>query len=140
MCPAWPVEVFRGAGGSQEQQFSFTPPINLPGWKTLDKYSEGPKPGDIYWLWDIPNNRAAHMGVFKSKAPVPDKPDLERWVVTDGGQGQYEKVNFIYERSRIFNKKTGTFSKADVAEAGQEKGDRRLVGWVDIDVQAAAKP
>jgi hypothetical protein len=45
----------------------------------LDKNPEGPKPGDIYWLWDIPNNRAAHMGVFKSKAPIPDKPDLERW-------------------------------------------------------------
>jgi hypothetical protein len=138
LCPAWPVEVFQAAGGSKKQQFTFTPPVDLPGWKTLDKNPEGPKPGDIYWLWDIPNNRVAHMGVFKSKASIPDKPDLERWVVTDGGQGEYEKVNFIYERSRTFNKKTGIFSKGDVAEAGQEKGDRRLVGWVDIEVQAAA--
>jgi hypothetical protein len=85
-------------------------------------------------------SRTSRRSAKNSKAPVPNKPDLERWVVTDGGQGEYEKVNFIYERSRTFNKKTGIFSKGDVAEAGQEKGDRRLVGWVDIDIQAAAKP
>lgn len=31
-----------------------------------------------------------------------------------------------------FNKKTGIFSSS-IAEAGQQKGDRKLYGWVDID-------
>ncbi len=98
------------------------------------------KPGDIYYLWDLTKNRAAHMGVFKSLTTVPGHPNIQRWVVTDGGQGTYAGIQQVNERSRTFNTRTGIFS-SDVAEAGQDKGDRLLVGWIDIDEQnAAPKP
>jgi hypothetical protein len=35
--------------------------------------------------------------------------------------------------------KTGLFSSS-IADAGQAKGDRRLVGWVDIDAYDNGKP
>jgi hypothetical protein len=65
------------------------------------------------------------------------KETLQRWVVTDGGHGDgYEKVNFIYERQRIFDTADQHFyDKA--ADAGATTAGRRLEGWVDIDVQIA---
>ena len=62
------------------------------------------------------------------------------WVVTDGGQGGYDKIQQAQERTRgPFSKKTGIFSSS-IAEAGQSKGDRRLEGWVDIDAYRAEHP
>lgn len=52
---------------------------------------------------------------------------------SDGGQGGYASIQQNQERTRgPFNKKTGIFSSS-IAEAGQQKGDRKLYGWVDID-------
>ncbi len=139
LCTAWPGEVYHSAGGNKKQSFDFTPPKTLPSWRTLATNPQGPRPGDIYYLWDTDLNRAAHMGVFKSSTPIPDQPKLQRWVVTDGGQGSYEGVQQVNERSRMLNTETGMFS-SDLADAGQNKGDRRLEGWIDIDAQAAANP
>jgi hypothetical protein len=139
LCTNWPVVVYHSAGGNKQQSFNFTPPKDLPGWRTLETNPDGPKPGDIYYLWDTDLNRAAHMGVFKSATPVPGKENLMRWVVTDGGQGKYEEIQQVNERSRTFNKKTGMFS-SDLADGGQEKGNRKLVGWIDIEAQQAANP
>jgi hypothetical protein len=136
LCTAWPGEVFHKAGGDAKQSFPFTPPKDFKSWRTLEKAPEGPKPGDIYYLWDTDLNRAAHMGVFKSAAPIAGHPDLMRWVVTDGGQGDYTGIQQVNERSRTFNKKTGMF-QSNLADSGQAKGNRRLEGWIDIDAQQA---
>jgi len=74
----------------------------------------------------------------KSRTPVPDQEGWETWVVTDGGQGGYEKIQLEQERTRgPFNKKTGIFHSS-IAEAGQSKGERKLTGWVDVDAFKAA--
>ncbi|HWF48385.1 MAG TPA: DUF4157 domain-containing protein, partial [Bryobacteraceae bacterium] len=119
MCPAWPPEVYHSAGGNQKQSFNFTPPKDLPGWHTFQVGKPGPKPGDIYWLWDIAEKRVAHMGVFKSATPIPGHKDLLRWVVSDGGQGTYTGIQLVKERSRTFNPQTGIFSTSNIPEAGQ---------------------
>jgi hypothetical protein len=140
MCTALPGEVFYSAGGRSKQKFDFTPPTTFPSWRTLATNPEGPRPGDIYYLWDTQKNQAAHMGVFKSASPVTGQEDLQTWVVTDGGQGSYEGIQQVNERTRgPFNRKTGIFSSS-IAEAGQSKGDRKLVGWIDIDAHHAANP
>jgi hypothetical protein len=138
LCTAWPGEVYHNAGGNPKQSFPFTPPKDFKSWRTLATNPGGPSPGDIYYLWDTDLNRAAHMGVFKSAAPISGHPDLMRWVVTDGGQGDYTGIQQVNERSRTFNKKTGMF-QSDLADAGQAKGNRRLEGWIDIDAQKAEK-
>jgi hypothetical protein len=140
-CVDWPAQVY-GAAGVKSKEVSFTPPKTLNSWRTFDQHPEGPKPGDVYYIWDEVNKQAAHMGEFKSAVKIPKdqaggKETLQRWVVTDGGQGDgYEKVNFIYERQRIFDSANQHFyDKA--ADAGATTVGRRLVGWVDIDVQIA---
>jgi hypothetical protein len=50
-------------------------------------------------------------------------------------QGTYAGIQQVNERSRTFNKKTGMFS-SNLADAGQNKGNRKLVGWIDIDAQS----
>lgn len=139
-CTDWPAAVYQGAGGSRMQSFNFTPPKDLPGWRSWEDHKEGPKPGDIYWLWDIALKRVAHMGVFKSATPIPGHPGFTRWVVSDGGQGTYEGIQLVKERSRTLDTTTGIFLTSEVPEAAQGKGDRKLIGWVDIVAQNAAKP
>ena len=141
-CVDWPAQVYGAAGVTSKSQISFTPPTTLNSWRTFDKHPEGPKAGDVYYIWDEVKNQAAHMGEFKSAVKIPKdqaggKETLQRWVVTDGGQGDgYEKVNFIYERQRIFDSADLHFyDKA--ADAGATTAGRRLVGWVDIDAQIA---
>ena len=140
-CVDWPAQVY-GAAGVTSKSITFTPPKTLNSWRSFDKHPEGPKPGDVYYIWDEVNHQAAHMGEFKSAVKIPKdqaggKETLQRWVVTDGGQGDgYEKVNFIYERQRIFDTADQHFyDKA--ADAGATTAGRRLEGWVDIDVQIA---
>ena len=141
-CVDWPAEVYRAAGVTTRSGISFAPPKTLNSWRTFDKNPEGPKAGDVYYIWDEVKKQAAHMGEFKSAVKIPPdqaggKDTLQRWVVTDGGQGDgYEKINFIYERQRIFNSADKHFyDKA--ADAGATTAGRRLEGWVDIDVQLA---
>jgi len=138
LCVRTPGDVYGAGGGTPRGGFNFDPRLQQKAaphaWRTLDTTPDGPKAGDVYYLWDVAKNQGAHMGVFKSATPVPDNPDLWTWVVTDGGQGGgYEQIQQAQERTRgPFNKKTGLFSSS-IADAGQAKGDRRLVGWVDID-------
>lgn len=132
-CPLTPNDVYKAADPAAEGFFPFSPQTQWKSWRTLAKNPEGPSPGDVYYLWDNAKSWVAHMGVFKSAAPVPGTEDLWTWTVTDGGQGGYASIQQNQERTRgPFNKKTGIFSSS-IAEAGQQKGDRKLYGWVDID-------
>jgi len=141
-CVDWPAQVYTAAGVTSKGKITFGPPTTLNSWRTFDTNPEGPKAGDVYYIWDEVKKQAAHMGEFKSAVKIPPaeaggKDTLQRWVVTDGGQGDgYEKVNFIYERQRIFDSADKHFyDKA--ADAGATTAGRRLEGWVDIDVQIA---
>ena len=132
-CPATPTDYYHEAGGAKSDFFPFTPPTSWKSWRTLATNPEGPKLGDVYWLYDLAQKRTAHMGVVKSRVPVSGKEGWETWVVTDGGQGGYDKIQLEQERTRgPFNTKTGIFYSS-IAEAGQSKGERKLTGWVDID-------
>ncbi len=141
-CVDWPAQVYSAAGVASRNQITFGPPKTLNSWRTFDQHPEGPKAGDVYYIWDEVKKRAAHMGEFKSAVKIPKDPGsgkdtLQRWVVTDGGQGDgYEKVNFIYERQRIFDSADQHFYDK-VADADATTAGRRLEGWVDIDVQIA---
>jgi hypothetical protein len=141
-CTNWPAPVYHAGGGAQKNSFSFTPPTDHPGWHDA-KSGGSPKPGDIYWLYDLVQKRTAHMGVFKSKVSAGTTPTgdpLETWTVTDGGQGGYANIQEIQERTRgPYNPKTRVFSSS-IAEAGQSKGDRELTGWIDADKEHAAEP
>ena len=132
-CTATPTDMFHAGGGNAKDFFPFTPPTTWKSWRSLATNPEGPKLGDVYYLYDLVKHQGAHMGVVKSRTPVPGQADFETWVVTDGGQGGYEKIQLEQERTRgPYNKKTGIFSSS-IAEAGQNKGDRKLTGWVDVD-------
>ncbi len=141
-CVDWPAQVYRAAGVTSKNEITFAPPKTLNSWRTFDQHPEGPKAGDVYYIWDEVNKQAAHMGEFKSAVKIPPdeaggKNTLQRWVVTDGGQGDgYEKVNFIYERQRIFDSADQRFHDK-AADAGATTAGRRLEGWVDIDAQIA---
>jgi hypothetical protein len=136
-CTATPTDVYHAAGGDASHYFPFTPETKWQSWRTLATHPEGPSPGDVYYLWNVKENMGAHMGVFKSATQVSGQEDLWTWVVTDGGQGGYEQIQQAQERTRgPFNKKSGIFSSS-IAEAGQNKGDRKLWGWVDIDAYRA---
>jgi hypothetical protein len=144
LCVATPGKVYGAAGGKARGGFNFDPRLQAKAmpwaWRTLDASPDGPKAGDVYYLWDVVKNQGGHIGMFKSATPVPGNEGYYTWVVTDGGQGTYESIQQAQERTRgPFNKKTGLFSSS-IAEAGQAKGDRRLVGWVDIDAYNAGDP
>jgi hypothetical protein len=135
MCNLFPSTIYTDAGGGQNDGFSFDPKAQQkatppPIWKTFDSAPDGPKPGDVCYLLFL-SGETSHMGVFKSKAPIPGKPDQEMWVMTDGGQGGYDKVQLAQERTRRFEKSTQIFR--DSAEGGQSTGDRKLAGWIDLD-------
>ena len=133
LCTATPTGMYQDAGGNPKDFFPFTPPTQWKSWRSLATHPEGPKLGDVYYLYDMVLHQGAHMGVVKSRTPVSGQPDYETWVVTDGGQGGYEKIQLEQERTRgPYNKKTGIFSSS-IAEAGQNKGLRKLTGWVDVD-------
>jgi hypothetical protein len=133
MCTSTPTDMFHDAGGNSKDFFPFTPPTQWKSWRSLATHPEGPKLGDVYYLYDMVQHQGAHMGVVKSRTPVSGQPDFETWVVTDGGQGGYEKIQLEQERTRgPYNKQTGIFSSS-IAEAGQNKGLRKLTGWVDVD-------
>ena len=133
LCTSTPTGMYHDGGGNPKDFFPFTPPTQWKSWRTLATNPEGPKLGDVYYLYDIAQRQGAHMGVVKTRTPVSGQPDFETWVVTDGGQGGYDKIQLEQERTRgPFNKKTGIFTSS-IAEAGQSKGDRRLTGWVDVD-------
>jgi hypothetical protein len=142
-CTNWTAPVYHAGGGAQKTTFSFTPPTEHPGWRDAKSNPGGPKPGDLYWLFDRVRHRTAHMGVFKSKVSAgatPDGDPLETWTVTDGGQGGYQSIQEVQERTRgPYNPKTRVFSSS-IAEAGQSKGDRELTGWIDVDEEHAAEP
>lgn len=134
-CTDWPSPVYTAGGGVGATKFSFTPPAHLGAWRTPATNPEGPKPGDIYWLWDMDKKQTAHMGVVKSRISIGE--NLETWVVSDGGQGGYAQIQEVQERERgPYNTKTAIFDSS-IAEAGQSKGQRRLDGWVDIDAHNA---
>ncbi len=141
-CTMTPGDVFTAAAdGESVGSFSFTPPTTESSWHP---FSAGaiPKPGDVYWLFDIAKKQTAHMGVFKSAAPVGDpEKKLQVWTVTDGGQGGgYEAIQQQEERTRgPYDPATGFFSSS-LADAGQSQGGRKLTGWIDIDAYKAAHP
>jgi len=141
-CTNWPAPVYHAAGGEMKTSFSFTPPTGHPGWRDAKDHPEGPKPGDPYWLFDVDRNRTAHMGVFKSRVSAGTTADgapLQMWTVTDGGQGGYQRIQEVQERTRgPYNPATLLFSSS-IAEAGQSKGSRRLTGWIDIDKEHEAE-
>jgi Domain of unknown function (DUF4157) len=135
LCNSYPGTVYQDAGGGKNDGFSFDPKTQQkatppPIWKTFDSAPEGPKPGDVCYLLFL-GGATSHMGIFKSKAPIPGKADEEMWVMTDGGQGGYEQAQLAQERTRRFEKSTKIFR--DSAEGGQTTGDRRLAGWIDLD-------
>lgn len=141
-CTNFPAPVYHAGGGDKKNTFSFTPPTGHPGWRDAKSNPAGPKPGDLYWLYDLVNKRTAHMGVVKSRVSAGTTPDgdpLETWTVTDGGQGGYANIQEIQERTRgPYNPKTRKFSSS-IAEAGQSKGDRELTGWIDVDAERDAE-
>jgi hypothetical protein len=132
-CNLWPNEIDEdttGRTGLKKEVFPFTPPTKYRSWRTLADNPAGPAPGDIYWTWDTDKNRAAHVGMVKSRQPIGE--DREMWVVSDGGQGGYESIQQVHERERgPFHTKTGMFSSG-LADSGQDAGNRKLSGWVDI--------
>lgn len=135
LCNLYPGTVYRDAGGGKNDGFSFDPKAQQkatppPIWKTLESAPDGPRPGDVIYLLFL-SGATSHMGVFKSKAPIPDKPDEEMWVMTDGGQGGYDQVQLAQERTRRFEKSTQIFRNS--AEGGQKTDDRKLAGWIDLD-------
>lgn len=137
-CTNWPAPVYRAAGGAATTNFSFTPPTGHPGWCDAMSHPEGPKPGDLYWLYDLKTKQTTHMGVVKSRISIgqnSQREALETWTVTDGGQGGYLNIQEVQERTRgPYNTVTRVFS-SHLGESGQSKGDRGLTGWIDIDKQ-----
>lgn len=114
-------------------------------WRTLKMQPEGPKPGDVCSLAtaaaknqpDDDRRTLMHVGIFKSKRPGPN--GLEIWTFVDGGQGSYEGLQQVQERTRYFNPNTEILS-TKIADAGQNPGDRWLRGWIDIDLHFKKKP
>lgn len=136
-CPNWCTPAYR-AGGGDGAAFPFTPPKDGPAFYTLARRPEGPRPGDVYWLEFTAGGSTAHMGVFKSRAPAAGLPGQETWVVTDGGQGGYQGIQVVVERTRgPFDPSTGWFG--DTADSGQQSGKRYLAGWIDIEEHNRAK-
>jgi hypothetical protein len=135
LCNAFPPKMGNAIGGKSGALGNFDPSVEgqkRGSWRTLKTNLEGPKPGDVYSL-GVPNDAITikHIGIFKSKRPGPD--GMEIWTVVDGGQGTYEALQMVKERTRYYNPKTHILS-TKLADAGQRNDDRSLRGWIDIDV------
>jgi hypothetical protein len=108
-------------------------------WRTVETNPKGPKPGDVYSLGKVAYAKDGgikrlgdimHIGIFKSSRPGPNKKDI--WTVVDGGQGTYASRQVILERTRLYDPTTHILS-TNLADAGQDKDDRWLRGWIDIE-------
>jgi hypothetical protein len=136
LCNNFPLEMGSVVGpkGDSGQLANFDPAVEgekRKSWRTLKEQPGGPKPGDIYSLANAKNRgKIEHLGIFKSSRPGPN--DLQIWTVVDGGQGSYDKMQQILERTRYYNSKTGILS-TKMADAGQSADDRWLRGWIDIE-------
>ena len=134
-----PSDMYHEAGGDKRDTFPFTPPTTWPSWRTMESHPDGPKLGDVYWLYDLAKRQTAHMGVVKARTPVSGQDGFETWTVTDGGQGGYDKIQLEQERTRGPFKKANGIFYSSIAEAGQSKDERKLTGWVDIDAYKAER-
>lgn len=143
---------------------------------TLESHPGGPRPGDIYscGIVEKPARKGGprtanfftttHVGVFKSRRPLPDGREV--WTVVDGGQGTFAGRQETRERTRIFvkerleiaipkkvsssgqpltweNKRTEMecgVLKSTLADAGQGDEDKLLRGWLDIDEYFGSAP